>query len=164
MAVPHRRGYGAGLLACRSKLCSPTCAWTLVRGQDGQFLQAVVDALALGRVTIVAERAELLGQMPQHRQQYDCQQRRAPLPSCTLVEFLLPLCRAGGAVLAQKGEGVHEELPNGQTAVPCWGAQPELAEVTCPEESSRIILSLSKRWGNARKKISSPSGNARNGG
>ena len=98
-----------------------------------QFLQAVIDTLALDTVTVLPERAELLGQLPQHRQQYDWAVARAVAELRVLVEYLLPLCRVGGKLLAQKGEGVQAEIANAVKAIKLLGGStPELGQVILP--------------------------------
>lgn len=99
-------GTGAGFPGIPLKIVCPGMRLTLVEsvGKKVQFLRHTVKVLGLEGVTILQERAETLGQNEGHRERYDWALGRAVAVMTVLAEYLLPLVKVGGRVLAMKGE------------------------------------------------------------
>jgi 16S rRNA (guanine527-N7)-methyltransferase len=104
-------GSGAGFPGIPLKIVCPAMKMTLVEsvGKKANFCQHVVDELKLENVSVVQERAEALGQNPAYREQYDWAVGRAVALMPALAEYLLPLARIGGHMLAMKGESAPAE-------------------------------------------------------
>lgn len=128
-------GSGAGFPGLPLKILYPGLRLTLVDsvGKKARFLEMVAAELGLRDVTVLAERAETLGQDAAHRERYDWAVARAVAELRVLVELLLPLCRVGGAALAQKGESAAEEMRAATGAIAALGGgAPRLSPVQLP--------------------------------
>lgn len=143
-------GTGAGFPGLPLKILYPELNLTLVEStvKKSKFLQAVVDELGLPDVRILAERAELLGQDGDHRQQYDWAVARGVANLRILAEYLLPLCRVGGHMLAQKGEHAAGEAAEASKAIDqLGGASPVLHAVQIPDHEATHYLVVVEKSG-----------------
>lgn len=112
-------GAGAGFPGLPVKILQPEMQLTLVEAtaKKAGFLEHMVQVLGLRDVTVLAKRAEEVGQMTEHREAYDWAIARAVASMATLAEYLLPLVKVGGSALAQKAKGAKDEIEAGQNAV-----------------------------------------------
>jgi 16S rRNA (guanine527-N7)-methyltransferase len=136
-------GSGAGLPGLPLKILYPDLRLTLVDSvaKKARFLELVVAELGLQEVTVIAERAEVLGQAPAHRERYDWATARAVADLRVLAELLLPLCRLSGRALAQKGDGAAEELAAAAPAIAVLGGgASRLIPVHLPETAATHYL------------------------
>jgi 16S rRNA (guanine527-N7)-methyltransferase len=122
-------GAGAGFPGLPLKILQPQLELTLVEAtaKKAGFLEHIVQVLRLERVTVLARRAEEVGQMPEHREAYDWAVARALAPMPVLAEYMLPLVKLGGRMLAQKGRDAKLETQQAASAFQALGG--ELAEV-----------------------------------
>lgn len=118
-------GTGAGFPGLPLKIICPAMRLTLLEatGKKVTYLEHVVDALGLAGVKVIHGRAEELGRDATHRERYDWALARAVADMPALAEYLLPLVRVGGAVLAQKGEGAAAEVHKADAAIVTLGGR-----------------------------------------
>jgi 16S rRNA (guanine527-N7)-methyltransferase len=118
-------GTGAGYPGLPLKIVCPGARLTLVEatGKKVQFLEHLLAILGLNQVVVLHARAEELGHSPHHREQYDWALARAVAEMPVLAEYLLPLVRVGGGILAQKGERAPAEVQEAAGAIHTLGGR-----------------------------------------
>jgi 16S rRNA (guanine527-N7)-methyltransferase len=94
-------------------------------GKKAMFCQHIVRVLGLEDVNVVHTRAEDLGQDPAHREQYAWALARAVAHLNILSEYLMPLVKIGGRMLAQKGETGPAEAQSAEKAMKVLGGKLE---------------------------------------
>lgn len=118
-------GAGAGFPGMALKLVRPAWDLTLVDSvrKKTQFMEHLVEVLGLTEVLVLWVRAEELGQDPAHRERYDVAMGRAVAELTVLAEYLLPLCRIGGVMIAPKGIKAEAEVEAAQQAIDILGGR-----------------------------------------
>jgi 16S rRNA (guanine527-N7)-methyltransferase len=139
-------GTGAGFPGLPLKIFYPSIQLTLVEsvGKKANFCRHIIQILGLEGVQVLQDRAENVGRMPEHRQQYDWATARAVAVMNVLVEYLLPLVKVGGAALAMKGSSAPAEAQEAEQAIRLLGGHlRKLVPVTLPgvvEERYLIVV------------------------
>ena len=128
-ALPPTRlidvGTGAGFPGIPLKILYPNLKLTLVEsvGKKAMFCQHIVRVLGLEQVDVIQARAEDLGQDTRHREKYDWAIARAVANLNVLGEYLIPLVKVGGTILAQKGESGPAEAQSAEKAMRLLGGK-----------------------------------------
>jgi len=139
-------GTGAGFPGIPLKIIYPNTKVTLVEsvGKKAMFCQHIISLLGLEGVDVVNARTEDIGQMPEHREQYEWGIARAVANMRVLSEYLLPLVQVGGVMLAQKGESGPAEVHAAENAIKLLGGEVrQLVPVTLPgvvEERHLVVV------------------------
>src|SRR6266498_2090627 len=148
MNLPNRLidiGTGAGFPGIPLKILYANLKLTLAEsvGKKSRFCQHIVDVLGLENVDVIQARAEELGQNADRREKYDWAVARAVANLNVLSEYLLPLVRVGGTMLAQKGESGPAEAQSAENAMKILGGKlKQLIPVNLPgiAEDRYLIL------------------------
>ena len=128
-------GTGAGFPGLPLKILYPNLKLTLVEsvGKKAMFCQHIVSVLGLEHVEVIQSRAEEAGQDSNHREKYDWAVARAVANLNILSEYLLPLVKIDGTMLAQKGENGPAEAQSAEKAMKLLGGElRELIPVQLP--------------------------------
>ncbi len=121
-AMAPRRGVdlgsGGGVPGLLLAIARPDVSWTLVDSvrKKADAMASFADALGLRNVSVVPERAEVLGRDPNHRERHDLVTARGCAGLPVLAEYALPLLRIGGTLVAWKGERAEDEMRLGRAA------------------------------------------------
>ena len=141
-------GTGAGFPGIPLRIFYPEMRLTLVDsvGKKADFCRLVCDTLHLKGVKVLKDRSEELGSNKNTREKFDAAAARAVAIMPVLCEYLLPLVKVGGIMLAQKGEGAPEEIRSAEAALhKLGGGEPALTEVALPGvEGARYLVKIPK--------------------
>jgi 16S rRNA (guanine527-N7)-methyltransferase len=118
-------GAGAGFPGLALRIAWPRLHLSLIEatGKKVRFMEHVASLLSLTEVQLMQGRAEELALREPYRASYDLVLARAVAPLPTLVEYLLPLARRGGRVVAYKGSAAHEEAMAAEHAIRLLGGR-----------------------------------------
>jgi 16S rRNA (guanine527-N7)-methyltransferase len=143
-------GSGAGLPGLALALACPAWRVTVIDSvaKKTAFLRHACAMLGLEeRTEVLTARAEEVARDPAHRGCYDLAVARAVASLATLAEYLLPLCRQGGRMIALKKGDLSAEVAAAARAVRLLGGGP-LATVPVPEladlGAGRVVLAARK--------------------
>ncbi|BAZ04958.1 16S rRNA (guanine(527)-N(7))-methyltransferase RsmG [Calothrix sp. NIES-3974] len=141
-------GTGAGFPGIPIAIAHPHAHLTLVDSTQKKitFIQAIATALNLSNIHAIADRAETIGQNPQHRQQYDFATIRAVSSITVCAEYCIPLLKINGIACIYRGKWTREEQIHLENAVAELGAEiTQIAEFTTPlSHSQRTCIYLRK--------------------
>ncbi len=137
-------GSGGGLPGIPLAICRPDMRWMLVDsvGKKARFLEETAAELDLQNVAVSSARAEILGKDDAFREQFHvvCARAVARLP--VLLEYVAPLCRLKGHVLAMKGEQAPVELKEARRAIEVLGLR---LQEERPQPGGGILLRFRKQ-------------------
>ncbi len=141
-------GAGAGFPGLALRIVWPRARICLIEatGKKVRFLEHVARKLGFNDVQLVQGRAEELGLKEPHRAGYDLVLARAVATLPTLVEYLLPLARRGGRVVAYKGSAAHEEAMCAEQGIRTLGGHlTKLIPVEIPGlAETRVLVVIDK--------------------
>jgi 16S rRNA (guanine527-N7)-methyltransferase len=136
-------GTGAGFPGIPLKIINPSIKLTLAEsvGKKAEFCRIAVEELRLTNTQVITSRAETIGQDQKFRECYDWAIARAVAPLPVLAEYLLPLVRIGGSMLAQKGGNVDIEIGQSDNAIKILGGKPcSLIPISLPNGMGKRTL------------------------
>ncbi len=139
-------GSGAGFPGVVIKLFRPEIELTLMdgNGKKAKFLEALCKEMGI-KGNILLGRAEVLGNKPEYREQFDLVCARAVAELNVLCEYCIPFVKPGGVFAAMKGANWRGEADGAQNAVQLLGGKSrETKEFELPDGSRRGIVLIEK--------------------
>lgn len=136
-------GTGAGLPGIPLAIRHPETLFTLVDSTRKKvtFLDAVAAELPLANVQPLWARVEALGHQPEHRGHYHAVLARAVAHLGLLIEYAMPLLRAGGVLIAMKGPGGLAEIEASRKALQALSSTISVVKsLTVPGAGERLLI------------------------
>jgi len=141
-------GAGTGFPGLALRIVWPRLRLVLVEAtaKKVRFMEHMTARLGITDAQLVHGRAEELALREPHRAAYDLVVARAVAALPTLVEYLLPLAKRGGRVVAYKGTAAHEEALAAEQAIHLLGGQlRKLIPVEVPGlAETRVLVVIDK--------------------
>nr|WP_290224403.1 16S rRNA (guanine(527)-N(7))-methyltransferase RsmG [Trichocoleus desertorum] len=141
-------GTGGGFPGIPAAIARPDWQVTLLDSTQKKvtFLQTLATTLGLENITTLVDRAEQVGQLPEHRKAYDLALIRAVGSASVCAEYALPLLKLEGQAVLYRGQWTVEETEALRPAVAqLGGAIAAIEECSTPiSHSMRHCLYLRK--------------------
>jgi 16S rRNA (guanine527-N7)-methyltransferase len=120
-------GTGAGFPGIPVAIACPSWQLTLLDSIEKKiaFLETTGQALGLTNIRPAVGRAEQIGQLPAHREQYDLALIRAVATASVCAEYTVPLLKLGGTAVLYRGQWSDSETADLQRTVQVLGATVE---------------------------------------
>lgn len=109
-------GGGFPLLPLALMMPEARCVGMDSIGKKIAAIQRIVDTMKIPNVTLIPERAEVLGHNKKHREKYDVVTSRAVAPLNVLLEWVSPFCKVGGHIVLWKSLNIEQELKDSEKA------------------------------------------------
>ena len=141
-------GTGAGFPGLALAIAFPALDVTLLdsTAKKLRFIDFVVTELQLENVQTLHARAEDAGQDKQHRASYDIVVARAVARLPALVEYLLPLAKPEGQVIAMQGMTAYDDANSAAKAIDILGGEIfAIEEIMLPTlDNPRYLIVIDK--------------------
>lgn len=139
-------GTGAGFPGIPLKIIRNDVDLTLLDSINKriEFLKTVCSELNL-EANCIHNRAEMLGNDIAFRETFDIAISRAVADLSSLAEYMLPLVRIGGKVIAMKSDKAEEEVKNAESIISALGGgNIRIEKIKLNEEIARFIVIIEK--------------------
>ena len=157
-------GTGGGLPGAVLAVCRPDLKFTLLDSlsRKTKALAEIIAALKLPNAEVICMRSEDFAAA--RRERYDAAVVRAVSEAGVIAEYLAPLVREGGALIAMKGSSVGEELAPLEASGTLWDWQSPICTSTISKIIKVICCSGRKALPVPRSIRASPGGPKKNCG
>lgn len=139
-------GSGAGLPGIALKIAIPDLDIVLIEAtqRKAEFISTIAATLELENVEVIADRAELIGRNASYRESFDIATARAVGALAMVMELALPLCKPGGALLAQRGADAERDAVEARGAARELGGTSAVEWVEVPGGERRAVVVVTK--------------------